>query len=479
MKTLGQFLEEAKATYCGRCGTRHVPPAQGGTCPALKEDARGDDECPKCERELSPDRHCSHCDHYVDKEGNIKESVDQIDEARGVTHATLLKKVSAMFDAHKNGNSDFATVNYGKNVHTGVSKHQVGSVKAHSLGYKAKPDGNAYTGREPYDSKKQYAKHPLRHEIPALIKKHGGQTSEHTGGGYIDTTDGYRHHFSQRAGTAYSVYEHSFHKKHVAEEAEQIDELSTEKLLQYMKKASDARGHRKLPLKKVDNRYAGVHKASAKLDKRFNEEAEQVDEAGLIVPRRDNLVSLKQHSFPDAEKKRKGLLKPIKTDYERQMDDAHSHIYKEDLDEGTIKVGTYMTKSGDALVLHRAEHDPKHHMLIRKSDGKVVAGHQGTSQEVHDKLTKETGLSGALHEAITTAKGVTTEAGTRHEMRVTKVLHNGEHVASIHTYRGRAGGWTSGVHTPDGKSASKKYGIDLMDTKKQMLSKIKNYHKGN
>lgn len=66
----------------------------------------------------------------------------------------------------------------------------------------------------------------------------------------------------------------------VSEDAEQIDELSTKKLLDYMDKASDARGHRKLPLKKVDNRYAGVAKASAKLDKRFaaNEEAEQIDE---------------------------------------------------------------------------------------------------------------------------------------------------------------------------------------------------------
>lgn len=29
---------EAKATYCGRCGTVHVPPSQGGTCPALKKE---------------------------------------------------------------------------------------------------------------------------------------------------------------------------------------------------------------------------------------------------------------------------------------------------------------------------------------------------------------------------------------------------------------------------------------------------------
>ena len=30
-------IAEAKATMCGRCGTKHVPPKFGGTCPALKE----------------------------------------------------------------------------------------------------------------------------------------------------------------------------------------------------------------------------------------------------------------------------------------------------------------------------------------------------------------------------------------------------------------------------------------------------------
>lgn len=32
-------INEAKATYCGRCGTTHVPPSKGGKCPALKESA--------------------------------------------------------------------------------------------------------------------------------------------------------------------------------------------------------------------------------------------------------------------------------------------------------------------------------------------------------------------------------------------------------------------------------------------------------
>lgn len=60
-----------------------------------------------------------------------------------------------------------------------------------------------------------------------------------------------------------------------ANEEAQIDELSKNKLLDYMDKASDARGHRNLSTKKVDNRYAGVKKASDKLAK---EEAGQIDE---------------------------------------------------------------------------------------------------------------------------------------------------------------------------------------------------------
>lgn len=49
--------------------------------------------------------------------------------------------------------------------------------------------------------------------------------------------------------------------------SEKLDELSPETMTNYIGKASDARGHRKLPLKKVDNRYAGVHRASTKLDR--------------------------------------------------------------------------------------------------------------------------------------------------------------------------------------------------------------------
>lgn len=54
--------------------------------------------------------------------------------------------------------------------------------------------------------------------------------------------------------------------KAMKEDVEQVDEISRETLGSYVSKASDARGHRGMSTKKVDNRYAGVAKASKKLD---------------------------------------------------------------------------------------------------------------------------------------------------------------------------------------------------------------------
>lgn len=62
------------------------------------------------------------------------------------------------------------------------------------------------------------------------------------------------------------------------EEDSQLDELSPKTLSSYAAKASDARGHKGMPTKKVDKRYSGVAKASQKLDKMNNEEAQDVSE---------------------------------------------------------------------------------------------------------------------------------------------------------------------------------------------------------
>ena len=59
----------------------------------------------------------------------------------------------------------------------------------------------------------------------------------------------------------------------------ELDELSSKTLSNYMRKASDARGHRKLSTKKQDNRYSGVARAGKKLDDR--ERAGVREEVGL------------------------------------------------------------------------------------------------------------------------------------------------------------------------------------------------------
>jgi hypothetical protein len=66
-------------------------------------------------------------------------------------------------------------------------------------------------------------------------------------------------------------------RKSVAEETDQIDEVSRETLAAYKDKASDARYRKTLPTPKLDKREAGVAMAMKKLDKK-NEETE-IDEA--------------------------------------------------------------------------------------------------------------------------------------------------------------------------------------------------------
>ena len=67
------------------------------------------------------------------------------------------------------------------------------------------------------------------------------------------------------------------------EEAEQIDEISTKLALDYMDKASDARGHKNMSTAKQDKRYKSVALAHKKIAGRgvtvpTNEEAEELDE---------------------------------------------------------------------------------------------------------------------------------------------------------------------------------------------------------
>lgn len=53
-KEKAKKVQEAKATPCGRCGTTHVPPSEGGTCPALKEDEELDEDMASADYKINP-----------------------------------------------------------------------------------------------------------------------------------------------------------------------------------------------------------------------------------------------------------------------------------------------------------------------------------------------------------------------------------------------------------------------------------------
>lgn len=68
----------------------------------------------------------------------------------------------------------------------------------------------------------------------------------------------------------------TWYKKMYGHEEFQIDEVSGETLLKYKDKASDARLHKNLSTAKVDKRYAGVKKASDRLEKKNSEKINEL-----------------------------------------------------------------------------------------------------------------------------------------------------------------------------------------------------------
>ena len=335
MKTLGQFLEEAKATYCGRCGTRHVPPPKGGTCPELKEEA-------------------------------LEESMGNI----------YIKKSEA---THQTDATIWPDSDHPQKIETLYHRTE-GEVKNHIKSLK-----------------KKYGAANVKVDVKKLRE------------GYVPTAD-----------------EPTEHDKKMAQ------------------KVRDLLAKEKKPIKED------------------------------VVAQINDLV--------------------------RQRNAAKSPIARKNLETQINRLKRQQRKMNEDLDLEEAVEVS--HDRYRSSHGKKASG-PGAWMFTHKRSGEATGddtftapatarsfTDAAKHaKAWAKSKGHRTvyvmeeteieDAGTRNEFRKQKIVHRGEHVATIHTYRGRAGGWVPSAHTPDGNDASKKYGIDLTDTKKKMISKIKNYHKGN
>jgi len=90
------------------------------------------------------------------------------------------------------------------------------------------------------------------------------------------------------------------------EDADQIDELSRDTLVNYIGKASYTRDHKKLPTKKVDNRLKGIAIASKKFTSSFaKEEADQIDELS-----KNTLVSYLTKASDQFDRAGEGKLTP-------------------------------------------------------------------------------------------------------------------------------------------------------------------------
>ena len=119
------------------------------------------------------------------------------------------------------------------------------------------------------------------------------------------------------------------------EDVEQVDELSRETLGSYSAKASDARGHKGLSTKKVDNRYTGVARAADKLDKKNREAVEE------IAPAADGLAALTARRL-DRDKKLRNKSDSVEEDMSVHLSmnkDGKSYTVKKEKTGGRLKKG--------------------------------------------------------------------------------------------------------------------------------------------
>jgi hypothetical protein len=207
MKSLGHFLDEAKATYCGRCDTTHVPPSKGGTCPAVKEEVQieegeekggGYDGMPKGLQDRTP---------RGSSRGAMGRAI-----AKKERNLERIRRERALRKEEAEGLEEISKGTLGRYIN------------------KAKDSIDTASYRQGHKEAHGSSSKPLEKK---LTKRHKG----------IETAV----------------------KKLTKEEAESIDEISSAKLRDYSDAASDARGHRKLPTAKLDQRYKSMALAHEKI----------------------------------------------------------------------------------------------------------------------------------------------------------------------------------------------------------------------
>lgn len=228
MKSFAEFLNEAKATYCGRCGTTHVPPSQGGTCPALKKE----------EAEL--------------EEGHqVVAKTKQGETFKSAVYPTKDKALAMHYKMSKSGNY--------KSIET----------------VPVKEEADLEEGFENLPGKATHlTKVDVRHPEHGIIP--GSTTLRHLGGNKYEV----------RAGRAKgkTIALDDKHVQKLSEEVEQIDELKASTYTSYIDRVTDPaiaskRGKTQTGTLKSIKAIGGVAKAIGKRAKAQMSEEDHLDEA--------------------------------------------------------------------------------------------------------------------------------------------------------------------------------------------------------
>ena len=201
------------------------------------------------------------------------------------------------------------------------------------------------------------------------VNKHGHdpvgkEDSDIDNDGDVDKSDKYLHNRRKAIGKAMM-------KK---EEAEQVDEISTNLALNYMDKASDARGHKNMSTAKQDKRYKSVALAHKKIAGRgvtvpTNEEADQIDELskptiGRYINKAKNSIDLtawrqgykeagagspSKHMEKKLSKRHKGIetaVKKLTKEESEQIDELSKATMGRYINKAATKMGSQGVTAG-------------------------------------------------------------------------------------------------------------------------------------
>ena len=228
MKSLSNFLDEAKATYCGRCETTHVPPSKGGTCPAVKEEVNSIDEASDEEkaRRLALIKFYAKNKTTKVPEGKAKGVLTKGKNQFGSRHIGKFNKYTGKTGTGTLANTASNKAVIGEEQIDELSKATLGSYTKKAARSTAGLAANAAARAALHGNASEYDKRTLRNRITGISKATDRMTKE---------------------------------------EVEELDEVSAAKLRDYSDAASDARGHRNLPTAKLDKRYKSMALAHEKI----------------------------------------------------------------------------------------------------------------------------------------------------------------------------------------------------------------------